>query len=82
MDLDTYVGININLNIGQLNKASDFRTDHYDTRWPLYSTCMGFGLDFVPAPTLTAENRKLPARTASATTIIITTAPTPTMATE
>jgi len=54
VELDTGVGINVHLDLGQVDKSPDFQTDLFDTRWPLFSTCMGFGPD-VQTPTPTPE---------------------------
>ncbi|KAF1965795.1 hypothetical protein BU23DRAFT_574625 [Bimuria novae-zelandiae CBS 107.79] len=54
VEVDAGVGINVNLNMGQIDKSPDFQKDLFDTRWPLFSTCMGFGPD-VQTPTPTPE---------------------------
>ncbi|KAF2183277.1 hypothetical protein K469DRAFT_751568 [Zopfia rhizophila CBS 207.26] len=43
VELDANVGINVNLNAGMVNKDPIFSKDLYNTHWPLFSTCMGFG---------------------------------------
>ncbi|KAH6629860.1 hypothetical protein C7974DRAFT_194566 [Boeremia exigua] len=50
----TDVGINVNLNAGDVNEAPDFRKDLYETAWPLYSTCIPVGPDNAK-PTETPE---------------------------
>lgn len=54
VEIDAGVGIDVNLNMGQVDKSPDFQKDLFNTRWPLFSTCMGFGPD-VQAPTPTPE---------------------------
>lgn len=54
VEVDADVGINVNLNMGKINKSPDFQKDLFDTQWPLFSTCMGFGPD-VQTPTPTPE---------------------------
>ena len=44
----------MNLNLGEIDKSPDIQTDLFDTRWPLFSTCKGFGPD-VQTPTPTPE---------------------------
>jgi hypothetical protein len=45
VQLDANVGININLNAGEVNEAPKFQKDLFETSWPLFSTCVGFGGD-------------------------------------
>ncbi|KAJ4300924.1 hypothetical protein N0V90_003013 [Kalmusia sp. IMI 367209] len=56
VEVDAGVGINVHLDMGKVDKSPDFSTDLFDTRWPLFSTCMGFGPDVqTPIPTSTPE---------------------------
>ncbi|KAF2645738.1 hypothetical protein P280DRAFT_545663 [Massarina eburnea CBS 473.64] len=45
LEIDCGVGINVHLEAGQPDKSPDFEKDLFDTKWPLYKTCMGFGND-------------------------------------
>jgi hypothetical protein len=45
VELDASVGININLNAGEVDEAPKFKKDLFETSWPLFSTCVGFGGD-------------------------------------
>jgi hypothetical protein len=43
--LDTNVGIEVNLNAGQIKQAPDFQKELFNTNWPLFSSCIGVGDD-------------------------------------
>jgi hypothetical protein len=51
LQIDCSVGINVHLEAGQPKKAPDFQKGLFDKKWPLYSTCMGFGNDISTATT-------------------------------
>ncbi|KAF2004250.1 hypothetical protein P154DRAFT_587848 [Amniculicola lignicola CBS 123094] len=45
IDFDTRVGIDVNLQAGEVNKAPAYKKDLLQTYWPLFSTCVAFGPD-------------------------------------
>ncbi|KAF2737804.1 hypothetical protein EJ04DRAFT_561229 [Polyplosphaeria fusca] len=51
IDFDADVGINVNLNAGEIDKAPSFQKDLFSTEWPLYSTCIAFGGNAAQAST-------------------------------
>jgi hypothetical protein len=56
VNLNTDVGINVNLNAGKVNEAPSFEKKLFETGWPLYSTCLPVGPDKpteTPTPTPT-----------------------------
>ena len=60
VQFDTSVGIDVNLNAGQVNESPDFEKELFNTNWPLFSTCIGIGDDNakptdLPEPTATEE---------------------------
>ena len=65
VNLETDVGINVNLNAGKVNDAPTFEKDIYETTWPLFSTCVPVGPDNakptdVPEPEPTEEHEAEP----------------------
>ena len=60
VQFDTSVGIDVNLNAGQVNESPDFEKELFNTNWPLFSTCIGIGDDNakptdLPEPTATED---------------------------
>jgi hypothetical protein len=47
VQVDASVGIDVNLNAGNVNEAPSFEKELFNTYWPLYSTCIGVGDDIV-----------------------------------
>ncbi|KAF2113067.1 hypothetical protein BDV96DRAFT_150636 [Lophiotrema nucula] len=66
VDFNTNVGIDVNLNAGEINKAPSFQKDLFQTSWPLYSTCIAFGPDGA-TPTTAPGSELTPATSAKAT---------------
>lgn len=78
MEVDADVGINVNLNMGKIDKSPDFQKDLFNTQWPLFTTCMGFGPDVqtptpTPEPTSVVQPEPVPTETPIATEMPTTT---------
>jgi hypothetical protein len=74
VEVDADVGINVNLNMGKIDKSPDFQKDLFNTQWPLFTTCMGFGPDVqtptpVPEPTSIDQPEPIPTEIPIATEI-------------
>ncbi|ORX97005.1 hypothetical protein BCR34DRAFT_173578 [Clohesyomyces aquaticus] len=67
--LGASVGIDVNLNAGEVNKAPTFQKDLYNTAWPLFSTCIGVGADDVKTNTPPAVTTEAPASATNVPTI-------------
>ncbi|PSN65344.1 hypothetical protein BS50DRAFT_589756 [Corynespora cassiicola Philippines] len=45
VEINSDVGINVNLNAGKVDEAPDFQKDLFETSWPIFTTCIGVGDD-------------------------------------
>ncbi|KAF2262572.1 hypothetical protein CC78DRAFT_618471 [Lojkania enalia] len=72
VDLGANVGINVNLNAGEVDESPSFQKDLFQTSWPLFSTCLAFGPDVgapTPSPELPSSNLVAPTSVIAAPTL-------------
>jgi hypothetical protein len=77
VDLSADVGINVNLNAGEVDEAPKFKKDLFETKWNLFSTCIGIGGEGA-ATGAPASNTALPTVAPTSAVVESTLTPTPT----
>jgi hypothetical protein len=76
VEVDAKVGINVNLNAGEVNEAPTFQKDLFDTAWPLFSTCMPVGKEEAKTSEPVAVPTEVPESTARGEPPVETSVPT------